>query len=91
MNELDLFAAAIAVANSHERAALLDRECSENPVLRARLEELLSAHFRSNPLLDKPEGGQTVAKPGEAVTVDLALPMEAGLVVAGRYKLLHVP
>ena len=28
MNELDLFAAAIAIANAGERAALLDRECA---------------------------------------------------------------
>ena len=54
MNELDLFAAAIAITDSAERGALLDRECTGRPDLRARLDQLLEAHFRSHPLLDQP-------------------------------------
>jgi hypothetical protein len=54
MNELELFAAKIALADAAARAALLDRECAGKPELRARLDELPAAHFRSNPVLDQP-------------------------------------
>jgi serine/threonine protein kinase len=37
MNELELFAATIALADPAERAALLDRECADKPDLRVRL------------------------------------------------------
>jgi serine/threonine protein kinase len=54
VNELDLFAAAVAAADPAERAALLDRECAGDPVKRARLEALLRAHDRPDSLLDRP-------------------------------------
>ena len=59
MNELDLFAAAIALVDPGERAALLDRECAGRPELRQRLDQLLAAHFQSNPLLDAPGAERT--------------------------------
>ena len=37
MNELDLFAAAVATPDPTERAALLDRACAGRPELRRRL------------------------------------------------------
>ena len=52
MNELDLFAAAIAVADPAERAALLDRECAGRPDMRSRLDLLLEAHGKSHHVLD---------------------------------------
>jgi len=55
MNELDLFAAVIAIAELGERAALLERECAGRPDLRNRIDQLVSAHFKSNALLDVPE------------------------------------
>ena len=57
MNELDLFAAVIAIAEPGERAALLERECAGRPDLRNRIDQLVSAHFKSNALLDVPETG----------------------------------
>ena len=54
MNELDLFAAAIAIADPGERASLLDKECAGRPDLRLRLDQLLDAHLRPNPVLDQP-------------------------------------
>jgi serine/threonine protein kinase/tetratricopeptide (TPR) repeat protein len=90
MNELDLFEAAIALADPVQRATLLDRECAGRPELRARLEELLAAHGRSNPLLDQPLDVNTIVSPGEAVPADDALHVEfAGAIIAGRYKLLQ--
>jgi hypothetical protein len=53
MNELDLFAAAIAIADPGERVSLLDRECIGRPDVRQRIDQLLDAHFRSHPLLDR--------------------------------------
>jgi tetratricopeptide (TPR) repeat protein len=78
MSELDLFAAAVAVTNPAERAALLDRECAGQPNLRQRIDQLLDAHFRSHPLLDQAGLEQTRAYvPSE----------QPGLVIAGRYTL----
>ncbi len=80
MNELDLFAAAIAIADQGERASLLDRECAGRPDVRQRIDQLLDAHFRSHPLLDQPVPEETGAYvPNE----------QPGAVVAGRYKLLE--
>src|SRR4051812_31385441 len=80
MNELDLFAAAIAIADQRERASLLDRECAGRPDVRQRIDQLLDAHFRSQPLLDQPVAEVTaVYVPGE----------RPGAVIAGRYKLLE--
>src|SRR5262249_34079711 len=81
MNELDLFAAAIAIADQGERASLLDRECTGRPEVRQRIDQLLDAHFRSHPLLDQPGGPEQTGAyvPNE----------QPGAVIAGRYKLLE--
>ena len=80
MNELDLFAAAIAIADPGERSALMDRECAGRPDVRQRIDQLLDAHFRSHPLLDQPIPEVTGAYvPSE----------QPGAVIAGRYKLLE--
>jgi eukaryotic-like serine/threonine-protein kinase len=91
MNELDLFAAVIAIAEPGERAALLERECAGRPDLRNRIDQLVSAHFKSNALLDMPETDRTTphASAGSE-TASLAIAAEvAGTVIAGRYKLLQ--
>ena len=80
MNELDLFAAAIAIADPRQRASLLDCECAGRPDMRQRIDHLLDAHFRSHPLLDQPVPEVTGAyAPNE----------QPGAVIAGRYKLLE--
>jgi tRNA A-37 threonylcarbamoyl transferase component Bud32 len=80
MNELNLFAAAIAIADPGERASLLDRECAGRPDVRQRIDQLLDAHVRSHPLLDQPVPEVTRAyAPNE----------QPGAVIAGRYKLLE--
>jgi eukaryotic-like serine/threonine-protein kinase len=87
MNELDLFAAALAIADPDQREALLQRECAGRPDLRSRIGQLLDAHFKSHPLLDQPapEGGGGRLPP----TVDYISPETAGAVIAGKYKLLQ--
>ncbi len=91
MNELDLFAAVIAIAEPGERAALLERECAGRPDLRNRIDQLVSAHFKSNALLDAPETDQTaphVSAGSETASLPIAAEV-AGTVIAGRFKLLQ--
>ena len=91
MNELDLFAAVIAIAEPGERAALLERECAGRPDLRNRIDQLVSAHFKSNALLDVPATDQTsphASTGSETASLPIAAEV-AGTVIAGRYKLLQ--
>ncbi len=53
MNELDLFAAAIAIDDPRERDALLSRECAGRPELRLRLDRLLQENFRLDARTDR--------------------------------------
>jgi serine/threonine protein kinase len=84
MNELDLFAAAIAISDPVQRAELLDRECAGRSDLRQRLDLLLSAHARSHPLLDPSDASDSSATATNAPTSS-----PIGTVIAGRYKLLE--
>ena len=89
MNELDLFTAALAVTNSAERKAFLDRECGGNLGLRERLAKLVEAHLQSHPLLDHPLADPSITQTAEAKQQDRLAAPEAGKVIAGRYKLLE--
>src|SRR5215469_2051156 len=86
MNELDLFAAAAAVADPGRREALLSHECAGRPDLRSRIDQLLEAHFKSHPLLDPPaaDGAGGRAPPVGCIPLEVA-----GTVIAGKYKLLE--
>jgi serine/threonine protein kinase len=87
MNELDLFAAAIAITDPAERGALVERECEGRPELRTRVNQLLDAHFKSQPLLDQLAPGRAGHR-GAATADFMAVEVE-GAVVAGKYKLLQ--
>jgi eukaryotic-like serine/threonine-protein kinase len=90
MNELDLFAAAIGITDPDERAALLERECGGRPEVRDRLDQLLDAHFKTNPLLDLREPERSGAFDGPGTTESVCIATEAeGTVIAGRFKLLQ--
>ncbi len=68
-----------------ERAAFLDRECADDPSLRARLEALLAAHQQPDSALDAPTAP---ARP--TVKLDFAdAPDDAVGQTLGRYKLLE--
>jgi eukaryotic-like serine/threonine-protein kinase len=84
LNELDLFAAAIAIADPGERGALLDRECGGDSNLRRRLDQLLDAHARSHQLFDAPHGANLDETTAQAPSE------QPGETVAGRYKLLEL-
>ncbi len=91
MNELDLFAAVIAIAQPSERDALLERECAGRPDLRDRIDQLVSEHFKSNAVLDVPELELTTPRESASSETESS-PRAAevpGTVIAGRYKLLQ--
>jgi hypothetical protein len=83
MNELDLFAAAIAIPNPSERDAFLERECAGRSDLRQRLDQLLNAHARSHRFLVPP-----ARDPSATVGYVPDFPL-VGTIIAGRYKLLE--
>jgi eukaryotic-like serine/threonine-protein kinase len=85
MTELDLFAAVIAIAEPEDRAAFLQRECAGRPDLRDRIDQLLSARFKSNALLDVPATDQTsphASAGSETASLPIAAEV-AGTVIAG--------
>ena len=92
MNELDLFSAAIAIPEPGERTAFLDRQCAGLPDLRLRNEQLLDAHFQSNPLLDPTNLNPLMEQVDPlSVTSDFSTKDEhAGAIIAGKYTLVDV-
>jgi serine/threonine protein kinase/Flp pilus assembly protein TadD len=78
--EESIFAQALEISSTSERAAFLDLSCGENRSLRDAVESLLRAHERSGDLLDLPEKrGATVKDP---------ISERPGTVI-GSYKLLE--
>jgi serine/threonine protein kinase len=87
VHELDIFTAALAISTPAERIAFLDRVCADRPDLRRRLDELLAAHARSNPL-DRGPGDLAATgglPPGETSDLPNALPGHH----IGPYKLME--
>ncbi len=91
MNELDLFAAAIAITDAGERTAFLSLQCASQPDLWQRLAQLLDAHFQSNLLLD-PSNLNSLREHGEAWNMTSDMPTkdkQAGTVIDGKYTLVE--
>jgi len=95
MNERDVFMAAVQIDDPAERSAFLDRACGEAG-LRQRVEALLKAFEQAGSFLQQPvaDAGATVeAAPGPGLPHEPASERsgaeQAGLVLAGRYKLLE--
>src|SRR5262245_47608520 len=88
MTERELFEAALELP-PEDRAGFLAGACGGDAALRQRLEALLDKHDQAGSFLERPaETGALPADPGPG----LALPPAeaAGLVLAGRYKLLEL-
>ena len=79
MTDESIFTAAVAIADSGERQAYLDRACGGNATLRREVDELLAAHDGAKSFLQDP--AVTAAYP--------QVPMIATPPVVGRYKLLE--
>jgi serine/threonine protein kinase/tetratricopeptide (TPR) repeat protein len=78
--EKSIFLAAIEIGSATERAAFLEKACAGNPSLRGKIEALLQAHGRPQPLLDAP----VAVTP----TIEPQPPAGPGTVI-GPYKLLE--
>jgi hypothetical protein len=101
MNELDLFTSALALSDPAERGAYLDRACPDNPDLRRRLDELLSAHARSHNPLDSESAraastGEPLAAGATATFGDSSATANfpgkdehVGATLGGKYKLIE--
>jgi serine/threonine protein kinase len=82
MTERSIFLALLAIADPVERAAYLDRECSENPALRSEVESLLRAHEKVGSFMERPAGILTTAANHSSVTG------RPGMMI-GPYKLME--
>src|SRR5262245_31285594 len=94
----ELFVAALDLPDAQARQALLDRECGGDADLRQRLDMLLQAHDAPASVLDRPLAEVAPVSPetpgaGSSLfppTVEAPSPPEsAGMLIAGRYKLLE--
>jgi serine/threonine protein kinase len=81
-----IFLTALEAASPADRAALLERDCSDDAKLRGRVEALLRAHDESDGPVDRPAADAPVE-----TTDDHPYPSDEGVgaVLAGRYKLLE--
>jgi eukaryotic-like serine/threonine-protein kinase len=84
----ELFVAALEVVDPATRRELLDRACGSDPELRQRVEVLLNAHDHPESALERPFAGPANTGPFEPLGAESRT--AAGLVVAGRYKLLEM-
>ena len=86
---MTVFSAALERGSAAEQNAYLDRACADDPALRQRVEALLRAHDRAGGFLGRvPDPAETAGSEpsgGPGPAADLA----AGVVIAGRYKLLE--
>jgi len=83
-----VFAAAVECEDPAARVALLDRQCGNDAELRARVEALLKAHDDPDSLPRGPCSDPKAALGGAATFIGTS-PYSAGMLIAGRYKLLE--
>jgi serine/threonine protein kinase/tetratricopeptide (TPR) repeat protein len=75
-----LFAEALEIASTDDRAAYLERACAGDEGLRRQVETLLEAHDRA---------GRFLEPPGLASTTDRPRPVDSPGTVIGPYKLME--
>jgi Flp pilus assembly protein TadD len=86
----DLFVAALEQPDPAARRAFLDRECTDDAELRQRLDVLLQAHDEPASALNRPLAEIAPEVPDSGAIVDAPPAREsAGIVIAGRYKLIE--
>src|SRR5262245_34695837 len=88
---MDLFLAALERPTPADRAAFLDDACAADPALRRRLDALLHAHDRPDPVLDRP-AAEHVSGVGDHLSLDFLAPSDAkgSLGRLGHYEVLEV-
>jgi WD40 repeat protein/serine/threonine protein kinase len=78
-----IFAEAVEIAASRERAAYLDKACGADAALRAEVERLLEAHEQAGDFLEGPPVAANV-------TLDRSPRMDGPGTTIGRYELLEL-
>jgi len=58
-----IFAQAIEIASTQERAAFLENACANDPELQREVEKLVADHFRAGEFLERPVARISVAAP----------------------------
>jgi hypothetical protein len=88
---LDLFLAALEQPTPADRAAFLDDACATDSALRRRLDELLRAHDRPDPVLDRPAADH-FPDVGETLSLEFLEPgaRPDSLGRLGHYEVLEV-
>jgi serine/threonine protein kinase len=88
---MELFLAALERPTPADRAAFLDDACAAAPALRRRLDALLHAHDRPDPVLDRP-AAEHVSGVGDLLSLDFLAPSDAkdSLGRLGHYEVLEV-
>jgi serine/threonine protein kinase len=89
MTERDVFLLALDIKNPAERAAFLDRACADHPSLRAQVDQLLQAHEQAGQFLNPPHTVASASEHTGPYASYVAATDSAGMVVAGKYKLLE--
>jgi eukaryotic-like serine/threonine-protein kinase len=92
VNESQIFAGVMKLADAAERAAYLDQACAGNPQMRAAVEALLQAHASDPDFLEQHDaacGSTEVFSPNALAGDEPARNEQPGEVLAGRYKLLE--
>src|SRR5262249_22988573 len=88
---MELFLAVLERPTPADRAAFLDDACAADPALRQRLDTLLHAHDRPDPVLDRP-AAEHVSGVGDYLSLDFLAPSDAkgSLGPLGHYAVLDV-
>src|SRR4051812_645390 len=85
--EESIFLQALEISSAAERAAFLQQACGGNSALRAEVEALLRANEQKGDLLDLPDKANETQ--GEIIAGAPPRWECAGMLLAGRYKLLE--
>src|SRR5580693_7123534 len=90
-SEKEIFFEALDKATPQERTAFLDGACGKNPVLRARVEVLLAAHFQKDDFMNKPAAAARLEPVVQTIKLGAVVnPNDEAVGQAiGRYKLLE--
>jgi len=89
MTERELFLQALEIKEPAERAAFVEHACADKPDLRRHVNQLLKAHEFAGQFLDQPHPVAAAGEHTGAYASDVRAAETAGIVIAGRYKLLQ--
>jgi len=88
---MSIFSAALDYESEAERAAYLDRVCGRNAELRERVQALIRAHDGAGGFMESRSDDAPTPNPVDAPTItNVPTAQPAGVLVAGRYRLLEV-